>query len=63
MLKKNSEKFITICWSKIMFTTNILSKKITLRGGSTMVKDLTIQCGGEEFKSTHLQPRLPWLFR
>jgi len=32
-------------------------------GGGAMVKDLTPQCGGEEFKSPHLQPRLPWLFR
>ncbi len=28
-----------------------------------MVKNLTPQCGGEEFKSLHLQPRLPWLLR
>ncbi len=28
-----------------------------------MVKDLTPQCGGEEFKSPHLQPKLPWLLR
>ncbi len=40
-----------------------MSKKITLWGGGTMVKDLTSQCEGEEFKSTHLQPRLPWLLR
>jgi hypothetical protein len=26
-----------------------------------MVKDLTPQFGGEEFKSPHLQPKLPWL--
>jgi hypothetical protein len=26
-----------------------------------MVKDLILQYGGEEFKSPHLQPRLPWL--
>ncbi len=42
---------------------NMLTKKITLRGGGTMVKNLTVQCGGEEFKSPHLQPRLPWLIR
>ncbi len=30
---------------------NIFSKKITLWGGGAMVKDLTPQCGGEEFKS------------
>ncbi len=58
MLKKNSRKLITICWSKIMFTTNMLSKKITLWGDGAMVKDLIPQCGGEEFKSPHLQPRL-----
>jgi hypothetical protein len=34
-----------------MFITNMLSKKITLWGGGAMVKDLTPQCGGEEFKS------------
>jgi hypothetical protein len=33
---------------------NILSKKITLWGGGAMVKDLALQCGGEEFKSPHL---------
>jgi hypothetical protein len=27
-----------------------------------MVKDLSLQCESEEFKSPHLQPRLPWLF-
>ncbi len=42
---------------------NMLSIKITLWGGGAMVKDLTPQCGGEEFKSPHLQPRLLWLFR
>jgi hypothetical protein len=42
---------------------NMLSKKITLWGDDVMVKDLTIQCGGEEFKFPHLQPRLPWLLR
>jgi hypothetical protein len=30
-------------------------------GGGAMVKDLILQCEGEEFKSSHLQPRrLPW---
>jgi hypothetical protein len=33
---------------------NMLSKKITLWGGGGMVKDLIHQCGGEEFKSSHL---------
>jgi hypothetical protein len=42
---------------------NTLQKKITLWGGGAMNKNLTLQCGGEEFKSPHLQPRLPWLFR
>jgi hypothetical protein len=42
---------------------NMLFKKITLWGGATIVKDLTPQCGGEKFKSSHLQPKLPWLFR
>jgi hypothetical protein len=41
---------------------NMFSKKITLWGGGLIVKDLTFQCGGEEFKSSHLQPRLHWLF-
>jgi hypothetical protein len=42
---------------------NMLSKTITLWGGGAMVKNLTPQCGVEEFKSRHLQPRLPWLLR
>jgi hypothetical protein len=46
-----------------MFFTNMLSKKIILWGGDATVKDLIPQCGGEEFKSPHLQPRLPWLLR
>ncbi len=41
----------------------MLFKKITLWDGGAIVKDLTPQCGGEEFKSPHLQARLPWLFR
>jgi hypothetical protein len=40
---------------------NMLFKKITLWGGVAMVKDLTHQCEGKEFKSPHLQPKLPWL--
>jgi hypothetical protein len=43
MLKNNSWKLITICWSQIMFITNI-----TLWGGGAMVKDLTLQCESEE---------------
>jgi hypothetical protein len=38
---KNANSFITICWSKIMFTINMLTKKITLWGGGVMVQDLT----------------------
>jgi hypothetical protein len=41
-----------------MFITNMLFNKITLWGGGAMVKGLTFQCGGEESKSPHLQPRL-----
>jgi hypothetical protein len=40
-----------------------MSKKITLWGGGVMVKDSTPQCENEEFKSLHLQSRLPWLLR
>jgi hypothetical protein len=50
----------SICWSKIMLITICCQKQITLCGGGAMVKDLISQCGGEEFKSPHLQPRLPW---
>jgi hypothetical protein len=42
---------------------NMLSKKITLWGDGAMVKDLILQCGSEEFKSPHLQFRLPWLLK
>ncbi len=42
---------------------NMLSKKFTLWGGGAIVKNQTLQCGGEEFKSPHLQPMLPWLLR
>ncbi len=38
------------------------TQKSLFWGGGAMVKDLP-QCGGEEFKSPHLQPRLPWLLR
>jgi hypothetical protein len=40
---------------------NYGAQKISLWGGSVMVKHLIPQCGGEEFKSPHLEPRLPWL--
>jgi hypothetical protein len=61
-VEKNSWKLITICWSKIMLIATC-PKKITLWGGGAMLKDLTPQCGAEEFKSPHLQPRLPWLLK
>jgi hypothetical protein len=63
ILKNKSWKLITICWSKIMFITNMLLKKTTLWGDGAMFNDLAPQCGGEEFKSPHLQPRLPWLLK
>ncbi len=31
-----------------------MSKKITLWGGGARVKNLTLQCEDEEFKSSHL---------
>jgi hypothetical protein len=62
-VEKNSRKLIIICWSKIMFITNMLSKKISFWGDGAMVKDLTPQCGSEEFKFSHLQPKVPWLLR
>jgi hypothetical protein len=40
---------------------NMLSQKIW--GGGAMVKALAPQCGSEKFKSSYLQPRLPWLLR
>ncbi len=46
-----------------MFIKIFISKKIFLWGDGVMVKDSTSQCEGEEFKSTHLQPKLPWLLR
>jgi len=42
---------------------NYVVQKTTLWGGDAMVKDLTFQCESEEFKSPHLQPRLPRLLR
>jgi hypothetical protein len=39
----------------------MLSKKIHLLGGDAMIKDLTLQCEGEKFKSSCMQTRLPWL--
>jgi hypothetical protein len=34
---------------------------MTYLGGGVMVKDFNPQCGDEEFKSPHLQLKLPWL--
>jgi hypothetical protein len=48
---------------QIMFITICCPKKFTCWGGGAMVKDLPLQCEGEEFKSPHLQPRLAWLLR
>jgi hypothetical protein len=42
---------------------NMLYKKITLWGVGAMVKNLTFQPRSEEFKSPHLQPKLPWLLK
>jgi hypothetical protein len=42
---------------------NYFAQIITLWGGGAMVKCLTPQCGGEKFKSPHLQSRLPSLLR
>ncbi len=42
---------------------NMLFKKIILWGGGAIAKDLILQYEGEEFKSSHLQTRLPWLLR
>jgi hypothetical protein len=50
-VEKNSWKLITICCSKIMFIIICCAKQITLWGGGAMVKNLSPQCGGEEFKS------------
>jgi hypothetical protein len=33
---------------------NMLFKKTTLWNGGAMAKDLTLQCGSEEFKFPHL---------
>ncbi len=63
MLINNSWKLIDICWFKLMFIANMLSKKITLWGDGAMVKDLNPQCGGDNFKFPHLQFKLPWLLR
>jgi len=46
-----------------MSITNMLSKNITLWGGGAMVKDLIPQFESDEFKSPHLQLKLPWLLK
>jgi hypothetical protein len=63
MLKK---KFMEVDYNMLVQNHvhyNMLSKENTLWDGGAMVKDLTLQCGGEEFKSPHLQPKLPGLLR
>ncbi len=42
---------------------NMLSKTNHLMGGGAMVNDFISQCENEKFKSSHLQPRLPWLLK
>ncbi len=61
MLKHNSWKFITRCWPRIMFIIICCPK--TSPHGCAMVKNLTFQFRAEDFKSPHLQPRVPWLLR
>jgi hypothetical protein len=60
------KKFIEVDYNMLVQNHvhyNMLSKKITLWSGGAMLKDLTSQCAYEEFKSPHLQPKLPWLFK
>ncbi len=60
------KKFMEVDYNmlvQIMFITICCPKTITFWGGGVMVKDLIFQCGGEEFKSPYLQPKLPWLLR
>ncbi len=42
---------------------NMLYKKITLWGSDAMVKNFILESKSEELKSSHLQPRLPWLLK
>jgi hypothetical protein len=56
------KKFMEIDYNMLVQTHvhyNMLSKKIALWSGGAMVKNLAPQCEGEEFKSPHLQPKLP----
>jgi hypothetical protein len=39
----------------------MLVKKSPHEGGGAILKDLIPWCGGEELKSSHFQPKLPWL--
>jgi hypothetical protein len=41
----------------------MLSQQKSLWGDGAMVKDLIFQCGGKEFKSPLLKPKLPWLLK
>jgi hypothetical protein len=53
------KKFMEVDYNfKIMFIIICCSRKSPYKGGGAMVKNLTFQCEGEEFKSPHLQPRL-----
>jgi hypothetical protein len=61
MVKKMEVDYNMLVQSHVHY--NMLFKKIILWGGGAMVKDLTLQCGGEKFESPHLQPRLLWLFK
>jgi hypothetical protein len=50
-------------WTTSCSLKYLYPRKSPLWGDGVMVKNLTSQCEGEEFKSTHSQPRLPWLLR
>jgi hypothetical protein len=39
----------------------MLVNKSPSKGGGAIIKDLIPWCGGEGFKSSHFQPKLPWL--
>jgi hypothetical protein len=63
MLKNNSWKLIIYVGSKSCSLQICCLRKSPYGGGGAMVKDLTLQCGGEEFKSPHLELKLLWLLR
>ncbi len=50
-VEKRFKDLITICQFKIMFIKICCLMIITLWAGGAMAKDLSPQCGGEEFKS------------